>query len=71
MAAGKISVEQIGNGGAKTPVADKLPSCWRDQNTSVWLIPYGLLPRLPFRAFSMVSIKLRASEHLVKTDQEC
>jgi len=40
MSAGKIPVERIGNGGAKTPVGLWTAEFWRDQNTgcssSLW-----------------------------------
>jgi len=53
MSAGKIPVERIANGGAKTPMADKLPSFGETLVSS----PIPL---------SRVSIKLRASEHWSK-----
>jgi len=50
MSAGKVPVERIGNGGAKTPVADKLPSFGEIKTLGV-VIPYvQLLSRLPFRS---------------------
>jgi hypothetical protein len=65
MSARKIPVERIGNGGAKTQWADKLPSFGKIKTLSVVNTLYNSC-LVPIQRALSVSIKLRASEHWSK-----